>query len=157
MLERKNRKNTHLLGLETWRCPEVNRTFRERREETEAMHRGRGRERGVWIRIRWRSCCRRVGDEIRLESPNKGMSVWSLHSLSGMRALEDRISKKRRLFSFVSQSKRSGPRSLLNASASKCDVGHSVKTRSRGQSLAVRQESPRVNPSGKSVVLDRFT
>ena len=41
-----------------------------------------------------------------------------------MRALEDRISKKRRLFSFVSQSKRSGPRSLLNASASKCDVGH---------------------------------
>ena len=58
MLERKYRKNAHVLGLEMWRCPEAGRTFRARIEETEALRCGRGRERGQRIRIRWRSCCR---------------------------------------------------------------------------------------------------
>ena len=53
--ELKNGENAHLLGLEAWCCPEAGRTFRARREETEALRRGQGREWGAWIYIRWLS------------------------------------------------------------------------------------------------------
>ena len=42
VLERKNRKNAHLLGLEMWCRPEAGRTFRARREETENPAKGAG-------------------------------------------------------------------------------------------------------------------
>ena len=42
----------HLLRLEMWRCPEVGRTFRARREESEALRHVRGREWGPWICMR---------------------------------------------------------------------------------------------------------
>ena len=66
-------------------------------------------------------------DEIRLERyPNKDTACrwWSVYNLSSMLAPEDKISKVVSSFFFCFPSKRSGPRSLLNASASKCDVGH---------------------------------
>ena len=54
MLKRKYRKNAHIFGVEAWHCPEAGRTFRARKEETEALRRGQGKERGASIRMR---CC----------------------------------------------------------------------------------------------------
>ena len=90
----KESKDAPLLGLEIWCWPEAGQTFRVRREEIEALRRGRGRERGPRIRIRWRPCYRRRGTRLNLRvSRTKTDRRWPVYSLS-MLAPKDRISGK---------------------------------------------------------------